>query len=189
VTEVEQSAMLQSHGLDGSAYALIRCVDASNERIEGNYPSRAGLRYNNQYAPATSMAPPTMFPIVTAVRLAANPAKVRLGNMAGVACAMSQKASDAACFTINPKPMKYMLATACSNPAATKAAIGNTVSIARWAGSRLDSDNQMARQTSVLQSMPVRGAKMWARLHFSLAPARLGTIPDECAAASQPIRA
>jgi hypothetical protein len=28
---------------------------------------------------------------------------------------------------------------------------------------------------------------MWVRLHFSLAPARLGTIPDECAAASQPI--
>jgi hypothetical protein len=40
-----------------------------------------------------------------------------------------------------------------------------------------------------LAEMEVRGAKMWARLHFSLAPARLGTIPDECAAASQPIRA
>ncbi len=59
---------------------------------------------------------------------------VRLGNMAAVACVMSQKASDAMCFTINPNPMKYMLATACSNPAATKAAIGNTVSIARWVG-------------------------------------------------------
>ena len=78
--------------------------------------------------------------------------------MAGVACVMSQKASDAVCFTIDPKPIKYMLATACSNPAATKAAIGNTVSIVRWAGSRLESDNQMARQTNVLQSMPVIGA-------------------------------
>ena len=25
---------------------------------------------------------------------------------------------------------------------------------------------------------------MWARLHFSLAPARLGTIPEQCAAAN-----
>ena len=75
-----------------------------------------------------------MFPIVTAVRLAANPVSVRLGNMAGVACVMVQNVSDAVCFTINPKLMKYMLATACSKPAATNAAIGNTVSIARWAG-------------------------------------------------------
>ena len=148
-------------------------LDASRETVyiskRTRYRSRAGLRYNNQYAPATNMAPPTMFPIVTAVRLAANPVNVRLGNVAGVACVMSQKASDAVCFTINPKPMKYMLATACSNPAATKAAIGNTVSIARCAGSRLESDSQMARQTNVLQSMPSTNARSKGNAVFASA--------------------
>ena len=89
--------------------------------------------------------------------------------MAGVERVMSQKASEAVYFTINPKPMKYILATACSNPAATKAAIGNTVKIARWAGSRLESDSQTARQTNVLQSMPNTNARSNGNAAFASA--------------------
>jgi hypothetical protein len=51
------------------------------------------------------------------------------------------------------------------------------------------SDTDMDILFNELVKALVRGAKMWARLHFSLAPARLGTIPGECAAASQPFRA
>src|SRR5208283_197361 len=40
----------------------------------------------------------------------------------------------------------------------------------------------------VLDSPAVTGAKMWAREHFSLAPARLGAILCGCAAATQPCR-
>ena len=41
--------------------------------------------------PREGWAPPTMFPIVSAVRLAANPVNVRLGDIASVACAVSHR--------------------------------------------------------------------------------------------------
>ena len=111
-------------------------------------------------------------PMVTAARLCANPPSVSAGKLEGATWAIAQKASGAACFTISPKPIKYMFATACSKPAATNAAIGNTVRIARWAGRRLDSDSQMARHTKVLQSMPSTTARCERQRCFRLGDAQ-----------------
>ena len=74
-------------------------------------------------------------------------------NMRPASTAPCQK-SSAASLDQQPEGEKYMFATACSKPAATKAAIGSTTTISRCAGRRLDSDSQTARQTSVLQSTP-----------------------------------
>ena len=53
-----------------------------------------------------------------------------------------------------PRGTKYMLATECSKPAATKALIGGTMARTRSAVVRAESVSQTARQTSVLQSTP-----------------------------------
>ena len=75
--------------------------------------------------------------------------------------------------------MKYMLATLCSKPAATKAAIGGTTARILSAVVRALYVSQTARQTSALQSAPSRIARPKSRsvLAVAIASACSPTAP------------
>ena len=69
-----------------------------------------------------------MLPSVTGSRLTTiKLCQVRLGKSAAVFETMSQNSGGDQCFTKIATGIKYILATQCSNPAATKAVIGKII--------------------------------------------------------------
>jgi len=72
-------------------------------------------------------------------------------------------------FISIPMGMKYMFATECSNPDATKAVMGKNIAKILPATSRDAIAIQTARQTSQLQPTPLANASRKLRLTFALA--------------------
>jgi len=82
-------------------------------------------RYINQYTNPTITEPPMMLPIVTGNKLTnRNEDQVRLAKSGAVFPIVIQNVVGAVDLTKRPMGIKYMFATLCSNPAATKAEIG-----------------------------------------------------------------
>src|SRR6266446_7814982 len=80
-------------------------------------------RYTNQYTAPTN-TPPITLPNVTGTRLVTSDPGVSAGKVSGVSPVAIQKCDGAPYFTSRLKGSKYMFATECSKPAATKPEIG-----------------------------------------------------------------
>ena len=82
----------------------------------------------NQYTAPTIIVPPIILPMVTGTRLFRRKFEtVRSGYIAALLPAVFQKEDPAPERMSSPIGIKYMLATQCSKPAATKAVIGKMI--------------------------------------------------------------
>src|SRR3990172_1662459 len=112
---------------------------------------------------ATMTPPPMMLPRVTGNRLAKNPLQE----------SCSEPLTTIWSFKRIPKGMKYMLAMLCSKPAATKAEIGKTTARILSATLRPARASQTARQTRMLQRIPLKKASQKGSVTFTFAASRL----------------
>lgn len=82
-----------------------------------------------------------------------------------------------------PNGIKYIFATECSKPSATKAEMGNTIAKTLLATSRAAKQSQTARHTSALHKIPLTNACRGSR--FILATAMFRAVSSTAPAPSE----
>src|SRR5450830_837289 len=112
-----------------------------------------------------------ILPIVTGLRLRKNAGQVRPAYAAALFPISDHiSAGPQACMN-RPRGMRYILATECSKPAATKADTGNRMASTLSLVVRAPSDSHSARQTRTLHKMPRNSA--WPKGRVALSRANL----------------